>query len=130
MNLHLVLADSEIASVAPQLSSLHIRLSAANVEHTSGDRSTTAVVGYSTGVLLSLESVQIDEKQEPLIGRILDGKLWSNNQLQRDCELPSSLSGLIKLELHLANQSYLLVSAQGLSISFEAESNFHESLAC
>jgi|GEM_PF-2564917 hypothetical protein len=130
MQLQLLLADSEVSRVEIHEHALQIHLSAANAEYLSTNAAAKPSSGYSKGILLRLRNYLLHERGEPLIGRINNGTLWIAGTIQRSCALPSTHSKPVKLELELANRSLLIVSATELSVTFERESNFHESLAC
>lgn len=130
MQLALFLADSEVSSLTQTDDALVIRLAAASVERAALQHGGKSMPGYSRGVSLWLHAVQVEHLHSPFIGRVSSGRLQVAGSALKSIPTPFETASSVQLELHLANGASLLASSQRLSVRFEGEVNFSESLAC
>ena len=93
-------------------------------------RGATWLARNSAGVVLHLRGAQIIGEQEPLLGRVSGGRLQVRGQWVKEMALPFESEGPVHLELAFANRAYMVAAGSGISVRFEAEPNFTESLAC
>lgn len=64
------------------------------------------------------------------MGRVSQGRVRVDGRWASQLALPSSCAGPVTLELAFANQSQLVLDANGLVCRYEGEPNFSESLFC
>jgi hypothetical protein len=132
--MHLLLADSEIASVEAiegddDRAALHIRLAAAAARSDAapGDR---AQDGFVAGVTLVLAGAHVVVHDTPLLGRVAAGVLRRAGQRLAALPLPGRIEGPLRLELALANRSVLVADAASLAVTIDGAPVFTESSAC
>lgn len=130
MQFTLFLADSEVSSVTRQGGALVIRLAAASVERSSPQPGPAPDTGYSQGVSLSLREAAVEAEASPLVGRVSQGALHVDGTSTPSTPIPFETSAPVRLELHLAHRSHVVASGRGLSVRFDGDANFRESLAC
>jgi hypothetical protein len=130
MEFSLVLPESEVASVRPVDPDIQVQFSAAAALQVGMANEEEPAQGFSRGVLLQLRSAQVIGQQEPQLGRVSGGRLQVGGELLKKVPLPFEFKGPVHLELAFANRAYLVAAGTGVSVRFEAEPNFTESLAC
>ncbi len=130
MTLHLILSDSEIATVHMDAGDLWIRFSAAATVRAGTEPGEKPTAGFSRGLVLRLRGAQIIESSEPLLGRIAEGRLRLGTDTPRTLPVPLDHAGPVHLELVLANRASLVAGGTGASVAFPGAAHFMESLAC
>jgi len=126
----LVLSESEVASVASIGQDFTIRFSAASLRKAPGGTHERALVGFGRGVVLELRAVRVIEESQPTFGRLAAGRLQVAGQWLSEVLLPFEAATQVQLELTFANRATLVVACTGVSVGFERQANFTESLAC
>ena len=130
MELSLVFADSEVASVESEANAVFIRLSAAHVLRQPLSGEGKAGEGFARGVVLLLKGASLNGAESHFAGSIALGRLKIGGVWSSTLALPSSTPSDVSLELTFANQSLLVLAASGIEGRFEGEPNFAESLFC
>ena len=124
----LVLADTEVARVELAPGTVRVCCAAAHVRRTEPGAAT--LVGWSRGVELLLAGATVVEGPAGCFGRLAHGRLRIDGQWASTLALPGACRGSVRLELGFANQSSLVVDAEGIDCRFEGDANFAESLFC
>ena len=120
-------ADSEVAAIEIDGAALRLRFAAAHVRLLAEpDRP----VGHVGQLVLRLTPVPAQPLPAGLMGRLHGGQLWLDGQRHPRLAVPCTLAGVLRLELELPHQLTLVLPAQALSLQFEGEPRFIESLAC
>ncbi|KAB0584689.1 hypothetical protein F7Q92_02325 [Ideonella dechloratans] len=131
MLLHFLLADSELAWVRQDGTTLILRFSAAQAERRESSPTERPVIGYAPGVLMQLQdATPLPAGIEALFGRVESGVIRSGSERWTGCPLPFASPAPVQLELVLARHGPWQVAASAFSVGFEGEPNFRESWAC
>ena len=130
MDLLLHLPDSEVASIAGFGADQHLRFSAACTAQARLADARQASTGFSRGVTLQLRDAQLIEQQPPLVGRIVAARLQAGPAQLRGIALPFVFEGPVHLELDFGHGGRWVARGSGLTVRFEGEPHFAESLAC
>jgi len=130
MKLSLVFADSEVSAVASSHDGVRIRMSAAHVLRSEAGAG-KPTEGFARAVELLLPGAELHGGAPgDFMGRISHGRVQVGGGWLSRLALPSSCAGPVTLELAFANQSQLVLNANGLACRYEGEPNFAESLSC
>ena len=131
MLLQLLLVDSELAWVRQDGTTLTLRFSAAQAGRREASPTERPVIGHALGVLLHLQDATPPPAGiEALFGRVESGVIRSGADRWSGCPLPFASQAPVQLELVLARHDPWQVAASAISVGFEGEPNFRESLAC
>lgn len=131
MLLHFLLADSELAWVRQDGTTLILRFSAAQAERREASPTERPAIGYALGVLMQLrDATPPPAGIETLFGRVESGVIRSAADRWTGCPLPFASPAPLQLELVLARHGPWQVAASAFSVDFEGEPNFRESWAC
>jgi hypothetical protein len=130
MELSLVFADSEVASVESEANAVCIRLSAAHVLRQPLSGEGKADEGFARGVVLLLKGASLNAAEGHFVGSLEQSRVRIGDAWSSTLALPSSALCDVSLELTFANQSLLVLAASGIECRFEGEPNFAESLFC
>jgi hypothetical protein len=130
MILRLLLADSEVASVASVAGELHLRFAAACMLRSEPGTDAKPTPGFGRGLGLRLQGAQIVAAQEPLFGRVSSGRLRVGGRWLDGVSIPFAAEEPVQLELTFAHGAGLEATGNGVVVGFEAGPQFSESLAC
>ncbi len=130
MDISLILSESEVAAVSTVGSDIFVRFSAAATRKTSSAERVKQSYGFSKGIVLQLRGVQIIGQEDPKMGRVSAGRLQLAGEWRKEIPVPFEFHGRVHIELTFANGADLVAGGSGISLRFEGEPNFTESLAC
>lgn len=130
MDISLILPESEVAAVTSVGSDIFVRFSAAAMRKTSSAEREKPSYGFSKGIVLQLRGAQLIGQEDPKMGRVSAGRLQLAGEWRKEIPVPFEFHGRVHFELTFANGAYLVAGGSGISLQFEGEPNFTESLAC
>ena len=130
MDISIVLPESEVAVVTSVDPDIYVRFSAAAVLKAGAVEGEKSSQGFSKGVVLQLRGAQVIGQEDPKLGRVSTGRLQLAGEWRKEIPVPFEFKGRVHLEISFANRAFLVASGSSISLRFEGEPNFAESLAC
>lgn len=130
MDISIVLPESEVAAVTFVDADVYVRFSAGATRKASSAAGEKPSPGFSKGIVLQLRGAQFIGQEDPKLGRVSAGRLQLAGEWRKEIPVPFEFHGQVHFELTFANGAYLIAGGSGISLRFEGEPNFAESLAC
>ena len=130
INLAIEFHDSEVASVLQDESELRVTFSAAVVHGSSGVPGSDDGIVVMQAVELVLRGVVGMVQTDGCIGKLSDGHVEVHGTRQSLLSVPSSQTGLVRIDLTFANGSTLEAEGRVLEISRHGEPRFLEVFRC